>query len=185
MVRLPRNVLPESCEVHVYSRTIRRERLFLSERDGFAFLFRTALAVEQNPVECRAYCLMPNHFHLQLFGARDAISRLLQWLLGGYATWFNREHGYRGHLFGDRYGARLVQDDAGRLRVARYIVGNPVVAELCRQPREWRWSSYRAMTGLEPTPAFLTLDWLDRSIGRDAFRLYVDEGLAAAVRLLP
>lgn len=179
MARLARNVLPEVCDLHVFSRGIRRERIYVTERDGFAFLFRAAIAFERFGVECRAYCLMPNHFHFQLSGRRADISATMHSLLGGYASWFNRQYEFRGHLFGDRYGTVLLEDEAHELRVARYIVLNPVEAGLCVHPRQWKWSSYRAMVGLERAPDFLKLGWLDRLMGRAEFATYVDDGLAA------
>jgi putative transposase len=40
----------------------------------------------------------------------------------------------------------------------RYLSLNPVRAGICRSPREYPWSSYRATIGLEPTPSFLTIE---------------------------
>jgi REP element-mobilizing transposase RayT len=179
MTRLPRRILPETCDLHVYSRGIRRERIFLRERDGDAFLFRVALACERFDLECRTYCLMPNHFHFLLSGRRTDVSDAMRWLIGGYAVWFNKQHGHRGHLFGDRFGARLIDDAADAVGTARYILLNPVEAGLCEHPRQWKWSSYRATVGLELVPAFLSLGWLDQVMSRASFAAYVDEGLAA------
>lgn len=33
----------------------------------------------------------------------------MRWLLGSYATWFNKRHGLTGHLFGDRFYSDLVE----------------------------------------------------------------------------
>jgi hypothetical protein len=60
-------------------------------------------------------------------------------LNGVYAQRFNRRHGRRGHLFGDRFWASVVEDDHD-VRAARYILLNPVRAGLCELPEEWRWS---------------------------------------------
>ena len=45
-------------------------------------------------------------------------------------------------------------------RVARYIVVNPVEAQLCADPADWPWSTHRWTAGLEDAPAWLYLDWL-------------------------
>jgi len=34
-----------------------------------------------------------------------------------------------------------VRNDAERARIAKYIRNNPVIAQLCAQPEDWRWSS--------------------------------------------
>src|SRR5215208_29222 len=178
MARLPRAVLPLVGGVHAFSRTIRWERLFVTERDGYAFLFRAALAFERFDLECRTYALMPNHFHFLLHGRRDDVSLAMHWLLGGYARWFNRENGFRGHLFGDRYGTREITDADHELRVARYIVLNPVEAGLATHPQRWKWSSYRATVGSDQVPSFLSLAWLDSVMSRSAFASFVEAGLA-------
>jgi len=40
-----------------------------------------------------------------------------------------------------------------------------VRAHLCKRAEDWLWSSYRAMIGKEPTPAFLSSDWLLTEFG--------------------
>ena len=44
--------------------------------------------------------------------------------------------------------------------LARYIVLNPVRANLVAAAEEWPWSSYRLTTGTAPSPAWLHTDWL-------------------------
>lgn len=70
------------------------------------------------------------------------------------------------------------------LIVSRYIVLNPVRANLVPLPSGWNWSSYRAHAGWVEPPPFLTVDWLltcfdtvDRGSAQQAYRGFVDEGL--------
>jgi hypothetical protein len=44
------------------------------------------------------------------------------------------------------------------MELCRYIAMNPVRAFLVADPADWPWSSYRATGGLEPAPAYLTVD---------------------------
>ena len=41
---------------------------------------------------------------------------------------------------------------------------NPVKAGLCRRPEEWRWSSYRAIAGIDPGPPWLEVDFARRTL---------------------
>jgi len=64
---------------------------------------------------------------------------------------------------------------------SRYVLLNPVRAELCQKPSEWPWSSYRQTVGLDPPAEYLSLDWLelfdaDRGRAQALFRSFVYEG---------
>ena len=69
------------------------------------------------------------------------------------------------------------------LELARYVVLNPVRAGRVKQPEEWHWSSYLAMTGLSNVPEWLDTDWLLSQFGRqrqdaiDSYRRFVVEGM--------
>ena len=45
--------------------------------------------------------------------------------------------------------------DSHLLQAHRYVALNPVRAELCLAPESWRWGSFRALVGLDPSPDFL------------------------------
>ena len=178
MARVPRAVLPDGV-AHVFSRGNRRERIFFSARDALEFLSRTEEALGRFGVDCWAYCLMPTHYHFVLDGRRQDLSRALHRLNGYYARWFNKEHGYRNHLFGDRFGAREILDEPHLLEAVRYVVLNPVRAGLCRHPGDWRWSSYRATVGSAAPPPFLKLGWMREFISPEGFAAHVEAGMAA------
>lgn len=52
----------------------------------------------------------------------------------------------------------LVDRDIYLLELARYVVLNPVRANLVIEPGAWAWSSYRAMIGAEAAPQWLATD---------------------------
>lgn len=54
----------------------------------------------------------------------------------------------------------LVDRDIYLLELARYVVLNPVRANLVIEPGAWAWSSYRAMIGAEEAPPWLAFDGL-------------------------
>ena len=73
---------------------------------------------------------------------------------------FNRHHKRVGHVFQGRYKAILVQKDNYLLELSRYIVLNPVRAQMLRSAKDWPWSSYRATAGLVDPYKWLTTDWI-------------------------
>jgi len=70
-----------------------------------------------------------------------------QWLNVSYAVSYNRRHKRRGHLFGGRFKALLIDADAYLSHLSRYIHLNPVRAKMVRRPQDYPWSSYRALVG--------------------------------------
>lgn len=130
---------------HVTSRGDGREDIFLEDADRELFLEVLSESVDRFNWVIHAYCLMDNHYHLLIETPDGNLSQGMRQLNGVYTQRFNRKHKRVGHVFQGRYKAIIVQKDSYLLELARYIVLNPVRAEMVRTAREWPWSSYRAI----------------------------------------
>lgn len=167
---------------HITSRGNARQIIFLNDEDRLGFLKILEEVVARYNWLCHAYCLMTNHYHLLVETPDANLSRGMRQLNGVYTQTFNRKHARSGHLLQGRYKAIIVEKESHLLELARYIVLNPVRAELVRHPRAWRWSSYRATAGEKEAPGFLTVDWIlsqfhqDRNRARREYRKFVNEG---------
>lgn len=106
------------------------------------------------------YCLMSNHYHLVVTTPFGDLDRGMHVVNGLYAQTFNKRHDRRGHLFGARYDARLIESEGHALNVVAYVPLNPCRAGVCELPEQWPWSSYAATIGLRPRPAFLDDEWV-------------------------
>ena len=128
----------------------------LDDRDREKWL----AVVERSARACRwlvfAFALMDNHFHLFLQTPEANLSRGMQRICGGYATWFNLRHRRAGHLFQGRFRAVLVEAEGHWLELSRYVHLNPVRAGLATTPEGWRWSSFRGYRRKGER-----LDWID------------------------
>ena len=149
---------------HVFARGVNKRRIFVDDRDRIRYVEFLAEAVKKYRWRCLSYCLMDNHVHLLVETCEPTLGAGMRWLHGRYAQAFNRRHGRCGHLFGERFGAVAVATDAQLRAVAGYIARNPVAAELCADPLDWRWSSHRAVA-LDKTPAWLDADRLLELLG--------------------
>jgi hypothetical protein len=138
------------------------------------------------------FVLMGNHFHLVAQTHRPNLRRWMHWLLVSYTVYFNRRHGFSGHLFQGRYKSFLVQEGDYLLGLSRYVHLNPVrgvrlgrgtPAERRKRLRAFKWSSYRGYAGVSAALPFvqeaMVLGEL-RGPGRAErlrYRVFVEEGL--------
>jgi len=140
---------------HVTSRGDRREAIFEDDADRFRFLEVLGSVVETFNWRCHSYCLMTNHYHLVIETVDGNLSKGMRQLNGVFTQWSNRRHRRSGHLFQGRFKSILVDSERYLLELARYVVLNPVRAEMVDHPNKWPWSSYGAVVGQVKAP-----DWL-------------------------
>jgi putative transposase len=143
---------------HIATRSVFETFAFRTPDDRLDFLWIFNAVVETFSWLCKSYCLMGNHYHLIVQTPEPNLSEGMQTLNGKYAQRFNRRHGRRGHLFGERFYSVQLETDSHLLAALRYVARNPVEAGMCAAPLDWRWSSCRATAGLESAPGFLDLD---------------------------
>ncbi len=190
MVRLPRFDLPGGL-FHVTTSGAGPCSIFADGSDCESFLLTVATTVRREGWTVLSYCLMTTHYHLLLETEHERLARGMLRLNGLYARTFNGRHRRRGHLFGDRYHAELVQTDGHLLETVRYIALNPVRAGICARPEDWRWSSYAATLGLVPPLPFslpgrvLALFDGDPDRARARLKRFVAEGVRVGPRLAP
>ena len=167
---------------HVTSRGDGQEDIFLEDSDRELFLEVLAEVSERFNWTVHSYCLMGNHYHLLLETPDGNLSKGMRQLNGVYTQRINRKHKRVGHVFQGRYKAIIVQKQTYLLELARYIVLNPVRAQMVRSAKDWSWSSYRATAGMADTPAWLKTDWIlssfsaKRAEAIERYRAFIAEG---------
>jgi putative transposase len=140
--RTPRSALPDGI-YHVFSRGVGGTEIFGDDTDRRLFLSLLSRVTTRWEWSYHALCLMDTHYHIVVETPRVLLSAGSHYLNGRYAEAFNARYTRYGHLFADRFGARVVEDDEYLAEVCRYVVNNPVRAGLCATPAEWPWSSCR------------------------------------------
>ncbi len=150
---------------HVTARGDGREAIFTDDTDRQRFLEVVGHVLDRFAWRRHAYCLMGNHYHLLIETPEANLSRGMRQLDGVYTQRFNRRHGRVGHVFQGRYKAIVVQKDGHLLELCRYVVLNPMRAEMVRRGQDWRWSSYRVTVGQTGAPSWVTTDWLLAQFG--------------------
>ncbi|MFZ3578049.1 REP-associated tyrosine transposase [Virgibacillus sp. DJP39] len=127
---------------HIVCRGNRRDALFKDESDFKTFLHMLTAVKEKAPFELASYCLMTNHFHLQMRSKEQPISKVMSLLNKRYADYYNTKNGITGHVFEKRYYDSIINSKQGMLEISRYIHLNPVKAGMVRTAESYQWSSY-------------------------------------------
>ena len=188
---------------HLTARGNERRPIFRSDADYAAFTGLLGELHERFGLRIAAYALMPNHYHLLAVLDRPQLSRAMQWLNLSYGARFNAQHRRSGHLFQGRFHSVLVEHDGEwALSASAYIHLNPVriaslgldkktraaermgwlpaptpaeLTERLNVLRTYPWSSYRALSGLAATPAWLDgAELLKRAGGAAAYREFIE-----------
>jgi REP element-mobilizing transposase RayT len=173
---------------HVTSRGNARAAIFEDDNDRHLFFTTLGQTVKRFNWLCHAYCLMDNHYHLLIETPEGNLSAGMRHLNGVYTQACNRRHGKDGHIFKGRYKAVLVEKESHLLELCRYVVLNPVRAQMVLQAEHYQWSSYLPTLGKAALPSYLTIDWLlshfSESLpeARSRYRQFVHEGMTAGVQ---
>lgn len=151
---------------HVTSRGDGREDIYLSDTDREVWLEVFGQVCERFNWVCHSWCQMTNHYHILVETPEANLAQGMRQLNGVYTQRFNRAHERVGHVFQGRYKAILVERDSYLLELARYVVLNPLRANMVKHLETWPWSSYLATCGQAATPAWLQTDWILGQFGQ-------------------
>ncbi len=130
---------------------------------------------------------MDNHYHLLLETLDPNLSLGMRQLNGVYTQRYNQLHSRVGHLFQGRFKSIVVEKESYLLELCRYIVLNPVAAQMVDHPSDYDWSSYRFTAQAVRQPEFIYTDWLlaqfssKKKIARKMYRDFVLKGKGSHV----
>ena len=96
---------------HVTSRGVDRQIIYRDDLDRQEFFRLMERTVDRFAWEVYAITLMSNHFHLYFRTPKPNLSRGAQYLLGNYASAFNRRHQRDGHLLQGRFRCQVIESE--------------------------------------------------------------------------
>ena len=134
---------------HVIMRGNDRRDIFGDNKDRFRFYGILDHAFQRFHFKIHAFCLMTNHFHLEIEVGHAPLSKIIQNVAQRYTQWFNWRYHKSGHLFQGRYQAVMIEADEYLMELAAYIHLNPIRAKITDRPEKYRWSSHRSFLGKE------------------------------------
>lgn len=143
MPRKPR-VLSSTGIYHIVLRSVNQHIIFEEDFDYKKFLFTLSDCKMKYDIKIYAYCLMDNHIHILLNSTAENLPLFFQSLGTRFVRWYNNKYLRTGHLFQDRFYSTVIEDVRNFLAALVYIHNNPVKANMCRYPSEYKWSSCSA-----------------------------------------
>ena len=115
---------------HITSRGNERRTIYWEDNDYQLFLNLLTEVCHHLGWLIHSWCLMTNHYHLVIETPQPKLSEGMRRLNGVYSLKINRKYGRVGHLFQGRFKSILVDKSAYLLELSRYVVPNPVRAQL-------------------------------------------------------
>ncbi len=168
---------------HVTSRGNDKKNIFFDNADRSKILDLLYFLTERFNWLCHGYCLMDNHYHFIIETIDGNLSKGMRQLNGIYTQYFNKKWSRTGHIFQGRYKAILIQRDSHLLEVCRYVVLNPVCANMVNLPEEWEWSSYCGTSGICKPHKCIKPEWIlgcfakQKNEARKGYMQFVLEGI--------
>jgi putative transposase len=174
---------------HVWAHAVDGRDLFLDADDRRDIVSRLSSVLPDGGGQCLGWTLMSNHLHAVVKTGAQALGKLMQRVLTGYAMRFNARAGRRGVLLQGRYGSRPVWEETDLLVVIRYVLRNPLAAGMVRSVdalERYPWGGLGALMGRRPPHAFesvretLELFAPDEETARSRLRAWLERPDASA-----
>ena len=168
---------------HVIVRGIEKREIFIEEKDKYELINRLTNIITDSSVNCYAWSLMDNHFHLLLQTGETPLSKVMRRLLTGYAIYFNKRYGRKGYLFQNRYKSIVCDKDSYLLTLIRYIHLNPVKANIIEYKKlsKYRWTGHKEIlegkSDLIKTNEILSYFDKREKVARKQYLEYILDGL--------
>ena len=121
---------------HVYARGIASETpLFADDADRGFFVVNLKRCVRRFHWTCHAYSVLSTHYHLVVESTLPNLSAGAHRLNTLYAQHVNATRSSFGHVFAERFQARVIESEEYLFDACEYVFQNPVAAGLCDAAR--------------------------------------------------
>ena len=138
-------IAPKEYVYHVMTRGNNRQVVFKDDEDYIRCLEILQQYREKYKFKLYHYVLMGNHVHLVLQPSErgGALSEIMKGINLSYAYHYKKKYRHVGHFWQDRYKSIIVAEDEYLLACGSYVELNAVRANMVKDPKDYRWSSYK------------------------------------------
>jgi len=163
---------------HVIVRGNNRETVLWEEEDKAKYLFFVVKYQQKFKFNIYGYVIMDNHAHMLIGVENEPLAKIMQGIQQSYTQYYNCKYTRVGHVFEQRYKAKLCKQDTYLLSLLRYIHQNPVKARI-REGLNYQWSSHSAyqsgINGLVKTDFVLSLFSQNKTAAIRAYMSYMEK----------
>lgn len=134
---MPRHarILQDEYPYHVSTRT--NGKVFVFKKWTYKIIIGVLVdATKRFDVQIQHFKMMDNHYHMKLQTPSANISEIMWFINNQIAKRYNRRRDVTGHLWGERFHATIIDNDAYADRCVFYIYNNGVRAGLCKRASE-------------------------------------------------
>ena len=136
----------EAAIYHVIVRGNNRERIFAGAEEKGKYLHIIQDYCERYKFHFLGYVIMDNHAHLLVRVEQVELAKIMQGIQQRYTQYYNRRYARTGHVFEQRYKAKLCSDEKYLLTLLCYVHQNPQKAGL-PEGIDYEWSSHKNYLG--------------------------------------
>ncbi|MBX9572993.1 MAG: transposase [Candidatus Obscuribacterales bacterium] len=115
--------------------------VWLSDPDIASIVENAILYFDRKRYNLHAWVVMPNHVHVLLTAKDYTVSQIVQSWKSFTAKKANAILGKTGAFWQEEYFDRSIRRERHFEFTVDYIEYNPVKAGLCKEPKDWLWSS--------------------------------------------
>ncbi|PIR25167.1 MAG: hypothetical protein COX62_06765 [Deltaproteobacteria bacterium CG_4_10_14_0_2_um_filter_43_8] len=167
--------LSKSAMLHIIARGNNKIKIFRNRNDFSHFEWTLRRFQPEDDFFIHHYALMHTHFHLLCWLENTAtLAKTMKSILISYQYYYRKKYNYTGHLFRDRYRSISIEGEEYFLQCGRYIELNPVHAGICKDPRQYPWSSYNFHAYGKENTLVKTKMYIDNSVHKREGRMNVD-----------
>jgi putative transposase len=136
-------MLREGARYHVSARVNRREMIFSEYEIKKLFLSVLKASKAKFNFIIENICLMGNHVHFIIRPVHgNSLSEIMKWILGVFAIRYNRYRRLTGHVWGERFYSKIIENMREYREIFAYIDANPIIAGLVSRAEDWLFGRF-------------------------------------------
>ncbi|MDX9715518.1 MAG: transposase [Dissulfurispiraceae bacterium] len=139
-------IAPKEHTYHILTRGNNRQIVFKEDSDYEKYTDIIIKYKNKYSFKLYHYVLMTNHIHLVMEPSQKGgeLSQIMKGINLSYAQYYKNKYKHIGHFWQDRYKSVIISKDKYLLACGSYVELNPVRAKIAQDPKEYKWSSYKA-----------------------------------------
>lgn len=126
---------------------------------------------EKYKIRIHAFTLMSNHFHLLCSTPEENLNSAMNYFMTATSKGINYAAGRKNHLYGSKYYWNHASDCVGYAVLYKYVLRNPVRANLCKSIAHYPWTTLKDKKIL----FHLAKNELDELVPKQNVAMWVDE----------